>query len=359
MSRLITGVIACGCILMLFAGAALAAPDTWDSRLTDLGVCCIEANLAPGTWYWKLTSGVYEDETQSGGAHNIYYKCLNDSGQPIENQMCWAGWGNTGSAVPCPVIPNPLDGTASMSTKGSIDGYWANYPLAGGWCPFWPTGPHGGYGAWVNGPSDQVWGMGMPCNRHVNYRYTWKWTKVPPPKPIITRSPESFSKTIMEGQSLADDTFAVWNTGAPTLSYTISDDAAWLSEMPASGTCTTETDTITIHYSVSGLAWGSYAATIAIADPNSSNKTQTIAVSLIVNELVIPGDFDHDKDVDQADFGRFQACFSGSGIEQADSSCTRARLDVDNDVDQRDFEMFAGCMTGSGVQGDPDCAQGG
>jgi hypothetical protein len=358
MNRLIAGVALCGWILGLFAGAVLAAPDTWDSRLTDLGVCCMEANPAPGTWYWKLTSGVYEDETQSGGAHNIYYKCLNDSGQPVENQMCWAAWGNTGSAVPCPVIPNPPDGTASMLTKGPVDGYWANYPLAGGWCPFWPTGPHGGYGAWVDGPSDQVWGMGMPCNRHVNYRYTWKWSKVLPPKPIIARSPASFTKTVRQGQGLADDTFTVWNTGAPTLSYTISDNAAWLSETPMAGTCTTETDTIAIHYSVSGLAWGNYAATITIADPNSSNLTQTIAVSLVVQEVVFPGDFDHDTDVDQTDFGYFQACLTGNGYEQTDPLCGPAMLDADVDVDALDFDIFLRCLSGAGVPGDPTCAQG-
>jgi len=74
---------------------------------------------------------------------------------------------------------------------------------------------------------------------------------------------------------------------------------------------------------------------------------------------VIPGDFDNDKDVDQYDFGRFQACFSGPGIDQLDPLCGPATLDPDTDVDEADFAIFAACLTGPGVQGDPDCAQGG
>ena len=57
-------------------------------------------------------------------------------------------------------------------------------------------------------------------------------------------------------------------------------------------------------------------------------------------------DFDHDGDVDQADFGRLQVCFSGSGevhpggFEQADS-------DADGDVDRDDFNRFQDCVGGA------------
>lgn len=360
MRRKIVTIVAFGWSLSAWCLSAAGAPDTWDPRLTTLGVCYFEANVAPGTWYWKLVSGMYQNEYESGGTHHIYYKCLNSSGQPIEGQKTWAGWGNTGSAVPCPTIPNPPDGTAWQLTKGSVDGYWANFGMAGGWCPFWPEGPHGGYGAWVDGPSDQVWGMGLPCNLHVNYLYVWKWTQAPQPLPTIARSPAVITRTVTEGQSgPVTDTFTVWNSGGGTLSYSITDDAGWLSETPTDGTCTTETDTITIQYNLVGLTPRDYTATITISDPNSTNKTETIAVTLTVAGVVIPGDFDNDKDVDQVDFGRFQACLSGSGIEQPAQACLAARLDEDNDVDHLDYAIFERCMTGSGVQGDPGCATGG
>lgn len=50
--------------------------------------------------------------------------------------------------------------------------------MAGGWCPFYPDGPRGPYAARMGeGASDEVRGMGMPCNRHVSYRFVWKWTR--------------------------------------------------------------------------------------------------------------------------------------------------------------------------------------
>ncbi len=359
MSERLLAILVCGLSLGGWCLTVEGAPDTWDARLTTLGICYFEANVTPGTWYWKLISGVYEDETQSGGTVVIYYKCLDANGQAIAGQKTWAGWGNTGSAVPCPVIPNPPDGTASQETKSAIDGYWGNYAMSGGWCPFWPEGPHGGYGAWVDGLSDQVWGMGLPCNRHVNYRYVWQWTKAPQSLPTISRAPLNIVHTITEGQELSNDTFTIWNSGGGTLSYSITDNRDWIEVVPAAGSCASETDVISIQYSVSTLPPGFYEATITISDPNSTNKTGTILVSLTVQGVVIPGDFDGDKDVDQADFGRFQACVSGSGIEQPDQACLPARLDYDNDVDSQDIELFTACLTGQGVQGAPDCAAGG
>lgn len=68
-----------------------------------------------------------------------------------------------------------------------------------------------------------------------------------------------------------------------------------------------------------------------------------------------PADFDRDGDVDQEDFGRFQACYSGSAVPQIDASCSPARLDGDEDVDLNDFAVFQGCMSGAQVPANPNC----
>ena len=68
--------------LAFTAHAALGAPDTWDSRLTTLWVYYTEANVPAGTWYWRLTIGQYQNENESGGNHNIYYKALDANGNP-------------------------------------------------------------------------------------------------------------------------------------------------------------------------------------------------------------------------------------------------------------------------------------
>jgi len=206
-------------------------------------------------------------------------------------------------------------------------------------------------------PSDEVWGMGLPCNLHVNYRYYWQWTSAaPPPDPEISRSPGSFTRRVAQGENLSRNTFDVWNSGGGVLNYSITDDSDWLSVNPASGTSTGEVDTITIDYSTAGLDLGTYHATIGIADPGAVNSPQTVAVTVTVQALVVPGDFDGDGDVDQEDFGHFQACLTGAGIPQNDPACADAKLDEDVDVDQYDFGIFEDCMSGPAVPGDPNCA---
>ena len=69
-----------------------------------------------------------------------------------------------------------------------------------------------------------------------------------------------------------------------------------------------------------------------------------------------PGDLDLDGDVDQEDFGRFQACYSGTGVEQTLPQCRLGHLDGDNDIDSADFTLFMRCLTGPGVAADPACA---
>ena len=67
-------------------------------------------------------------------------------------------------------------------------------------------------------------------------------------------------------------------------------------------------------------------------------------------------DFDRDSDVDQEDFGRFQACLTGHLVPQTDPDCQPALLDGVVGVDQADFTVFAGCMSGANNPADPGCA---
>jgi hypothetical protein len=72
--------------------------------------------------------------------------------------------------------------------------------------------------------------------------------------------------------------------------------------------------------------------------------------------IPVPGDFDDDGDVDQEDFGRLQACFSGAGAAQDDPWCADVKLDSDEDVDQDDLGIFQGCRSGADIPADPGCA---
>lgn len=111
---------------------------------------------------------------------------------------------------------------------------------------------------------------------------SWNQQVVVVTAPKITVSPVSLSATSRAGTNPYAQSFTVQNTGSGTLNYTISDNATWLSVSPASGTSTGESDTIKVSYSAGKLAAGTYSATITVSDPNSSNKTQTIPVSLTI-----------------------------------------------------------------------------
>lgn len=71
--------------------------------------------------------------------------------------------------------------------------------------------------------------------------------------------------------------------------------------------------------------------------------------------LYPPGDLDHDLDVDQEDFGLFQACLSGPGVAQNDPACAEARLDLDGDVDASDMFIFQRCLTAPNIPASFDC----
>lgn len=67
------------------------------------------------------------------------------------------------------------------------------------------------------------------------------------------------------------------------------------------------------------------------------------------------GDLDLDGDVDQNDFGFFQACAAGKDVPPVGDRCAGADIDLDNDVDNNDLYFFLICMTGDTIPGDPSC----
>ncbi|MDM8005332.1 MAG: right-handed parallel beta-helix repeat-containing protein [Phycisphaerae bacterium] len=70
----------------------------------------------------------------------------------------------------------------------------------------------------------------------------------------------------------------------------------------------------------------------------------------------IPGDFDRDGDIDDADVDQFEACATGPGISQSGDVCAKAKVDGDDDVDQIDFAITQRCYSGENVPADPNCA---
>lgn len=136
-----------------FANPAAPTPDDpsviWDPRLPEMNVSLEPANISAGTLYWKLIRADYQDGTQSGGNHNMYYIVTNEQGAPVANQKVWQSWPDDSTSA-----QTRADGTADIAM-------WANY---------WPLQGPGPYNGYVGGlPSDVVRGMGLPGNHHVNF----------------------------------------------------------------------------------------------------------------------------------------------------------------------------------------------
>jgi hypothetical protein len=177
--------------------------------------------------------------------------------------------------------------------------------------------------------------------------------EVLPGAPVISLDPDAIEHRIVPGEAIAAEVISVQDTGGGILDATVSSNQSWLMVSPGNVENSGETDEVTLSYSVAGLGSGIHHANITLTDPLASNSPQTVVVTVIVGT---PGDFDLDGDVDMSDFGEFQLCYTGEGIEQNDPACTSARLDPDPDVDLDDFTIFQNCLSGADVPADPNCA---
>ncbi len=69
------------------------------------------------------------------------------------------------------------------------------------------------------------------------------------------------------------------------------------------------------------------------------------------------GDMDRDGDVDQIDFGAFQACMTQSGVHSPDPACEPAELDGSPGISSDDLLVFTTCLSGPNIAASDDCLQ--
>ncbi|MDD3276578.1 MAG: lamin tail domain-containing protein, partial [Kiritimatiellales bacterium] len=111
----------------------------------------------------------------------------------------------------------------------------------------------------------------------------------PPPSPEIALDTTMLTPSVTEGGNAGSSTFNVWNGGTGTLTYSISDNAAWMSVSPSGGTSTSSGNrqSHTVTYNTAGLPAGDYTGTITVSDPDASGSPQTIPVQLTVREPIL------------------------------------------------------------------------
>jgi glucose/arabinose dehydrogenase/PKD repeat protein len=103
-----------------------------------------------------------------------------------------------------------------------------------------------------------------------------------PPPPALAVAPASLSFAgTAGGPAPAGKTIDVSNSGGGTLSFTVSDDAAWLSVAPASGTAP---QAVTVTASPASLATGTYNATVTVTAAGATGSPKTVPVTFTVSD---------------------------------------------------------------------------
>lgn len=163
--------------------------------------------------------------------------------------------------------------------------------------------------------------------------------------PTITRHPED--QSVAWGENAA---FTVGAIGDGTLIYCWLKDSAPVTDGLHYGGASTPTLDV---YNVTDLQAGDYRCMVSSAYGNALSDPATLT---LIGPPIAPGDLDLDGDVDQVDFGLFQACLTGQSVPQNDPQCAGALLDRDTDVDMTDTNIILGCMSGAGIPADIYCA---
>jgi hypothetical protein len=102
--------------------------------------------------------------------------------------------------------------------------------------------------------------------------------------PSISLNPSALSFSgLAGGTAPTAQLITLTNPSGGTLSWTTSDNAAWLSLSTGSGTTTTETDSISAAVNLTGLAAGTYTAAVTVSASGAANTPQVIPVSLTLS----------------------------------------------------------------------------
>ena len=106
--------------------------------------------------------------------------------------------------------------------------------------------------------------------------------------PDLSVSPATltFDATVGQGNP-PSQTFGITDVaGSGTMSWTVSDNASWLSVLPASGT---DNGTVTVSIDTTGLTAGVYNGTVTVTATGATNSPRTVAVTLnMANPPIIP-----------------------------------------------------------------------
>ena len=136
---------------------------------------------------------------------------------------------------------------------------------------------------------------------------------------------------VQGGLTPGNQTLLIWNSGGSgtTLSWTLSDDAAWLDENVTSGNSTGKDDKtpVGVAVNITGKSAGDYSANITIADPLAGNSPRLVPVTLHLSSPSSPGtgrgDANGDGVVDERDLTILKGIILGLGADSGSADCNK------------------------------------
>ncbi len=140
------------------------------------------------------------------------------------------------------------------------------------------------------------------------------------------------------GSTETAQTFTISNGGAGTLTWTITDERAWLSASPTDGSTSTDTTEVTVTISRAGLSTGHYMATLIVTPLTGAPQEVAVQMSVVDGGggfvLVEPGTFTMGSPADEP--GR------GSDEAPREVTLTKAIHVAIQEVTQADWEAMTG-----------------
>jgi len=137
---------------------------------------------------------------------------------------------------------------------------------------------YGGCGACAHSGSA---GSGETLDCVLKGRAVWRMrAELAAEGPAISVAPTAHDFGDMHEGETDNTTFEIWNLGADTLTYTLSESCGWVDVDPTSGSSTGEHDTITVEINTTSLAVGPYTCDIAISS-NGGTDTFSVTVNLL------------------------------------------------------------------------------
>jgi hypothetical protein len=139
-------------------------------------------------------------------------------------------------------------------------------------------------------------------NPHISYfnfgndaiKYATKAELGPLPQPILSYSPQTLDFGSLVGDDVQTKTFEIWNSGDGILTYTVSEDTDWITDVgPRTGSSKGEHDMITVSIDTTGLSAGIHTSSIQIAS-NGGNGSITLFLELTLSQRSITLNIDPD-----------------------------------------------------------------